>query len=207
MLKKNFKNTNFHELIFLEEELVEFCKDSSGRKDFSNEINNQKKFFNKYKGDESKEYIILFNILKDRIKLVQSISNEQKKSKAFILNVLNQFHINFPINDLLVLNLLDYDKRDLATLEECDVSISNFVIFLYNPELYVKVLSENKLKDYSVNRRAHFIGCVFENYNYPKEFRIKMKEGTLKLIKDSKNPSIGKIYNEILKCNLDKEAE
>jgi len=34
-----------------------------------------------------------------------------------------------------------------------------------------------------------------------------MKEGTLKLIKDSKNPSIGKIYNEILKCNLDKEAE
>jgi len=138
VLKKRFLNTSEYEFLFLEEELIEYCKDSTGMKNFSRIINDRKRWFKNYKVEEVNEYKLLFYMLNNRIHAVKVNDRKSTISKMFIENHLKEFKIDFAIDENLLLKLFDYKNRDIATMEECDVSISNFIFLVYNPVLYCR---------------------------------------------------------------------
>lgn len=200
--KKRFSNMNEYEFLFLEKELVEYCKDSIGMKNFVKIINDRKKWFKKYKDEEVKEYKVLFSILNARVQTIGVNDKRGVDSKTFIENQLKEFKVDFPIDDNLLLKLFDYKNRDIATMEECDVATSNFIFFVNDPMQYVRFFKKYKLADYNINKRAHFIGCILEDYNVPVQIRKRIQIELLNLIQKYKDPSITKIYNDINDCSI-----
>lgn len=201
VLRKTFRNVSEYELLFLENELIEYCRDSLGRVNFEKAITERKQLIAEDESILSREFIVLFELLNHRINNVVVKETDQQKSKEFILNLLADFKVNFTVDEQLLLDLFDYRKRDLAEMEDCDVAITNFVFFVYDPALYVKVLKEHPLPDYDINR-PHFIGCTLENYDDPIQFRRKMRDGLLEFLNAYSGPEIRKIYNDIKNAQL-----
>lgn len=195
VLKNSFENTDTYELIFLEKDLINFCLDSVGKNRFIKKINNKRQFIARNEDQRSKTELLILNILFKRIQQLEFEKKTQIESKMFLLNELQSFKLNFKVDEELASNLFDHKKRNIQTKEVCDVGVSMYVIFIYNPKLYIKVLKQ-KGEIYFPNK------CTIQEYDRAIEYRTKMKSGLLDMLKDTDDENLKIIYNDLNKSNI-----
>jgi len=205
-LKNDFDNIDTYEFIFVERELIEYCKDTIGRDLFFKRMLYHKKHIEKRTDTSVKTELLMLDVLRSRIKSVNVSDQASRVSKSFLEQQLEGLKPDFQINEKVVSELFDRNKRDKATMEVCDVGIAMYIVFIYNPSLYVKVLKESKMVN--DEEKVFFpIKCTLQEYDRSIVLRSKMKKGLIELLGSSVRGDLVKIYNDIKKCNLEGSYE
>lgn len=207
-LKRQFDVTRLENLIFLEEELIEFCKDSIAQVKFIKEMNRQKKAMMMGDQFENKERRVLLTILRNRIaNLSRKASNDQTSIK-FLLDQLEFSRVNFEIDESLLKNRLNFENRGLPYGDEaCDVEFSYYTFFIYDSDLYIKTLANSKV-DNTKSKIFFPVACVLEEESgVPVYVKQKIKKGLLEIIRTKSNGNLyyRNIEEQIEKANLNAE--
>lgn len=203
VLKKRMMNTEVHELIFMENELISLCQDSIGQNLVKKRFEGIKKMMPKMQDSKRITELIALTILRERIELIKPVNETVKTSKLFLKSQLKDFEFNHNLDENLISNLFDENKRDLSTKGQCDVGFSMYVIFIKEPMLYIKVLKENK--KINPDGKIYFpLNCTLKEFDKPESIRMKMKSGLLQFLNSRrKDKDFEEIYLSISKAKVD----
>lgn len=191
-LNNNFSNTDVYELIFMENELIQLCSDTSFKNKFSKKINRYFKFTSdslqncKYFSNK-----LASSILANRIKSTSTKNSIELANKNYLLENLKKFQINRKLTLEDVLYLFDGKNWDLANKEVCDSGIIEYLIFIYNQDLYFKA---KKNKDTAIKFP---VKCILQDYDRNMLFRSQIQNELLKFIDKLKNKDLIKIRIQI----------
>jgi hypothetical protein len=199
-LRSRFSNIDVYELIFLENELISLCQDSIGQDLVVKRLGDLKQSFASMQIFKARTELIALKLLATRIKKCKPNNKDQRDSKKFLESRLQDFKVDFTINEKMVSELFDHKKRDIASKAPCDVGISMYVIFVYDSQLYLKFF-ENK----NANSGIFFpLKCTITEYDRAISIRRKMQKGLLDILESYKgNREFNKVYKDISKAILD----
>lgn len=208
-LKENYSSLNLEYFIFYESELIGCMIDTVYRSKFKGDIKNQIRKIDNSKVDLAKERKIFLNILYNRIKATKVSGKDSTESKSFLLVQLSQFKsLDFPVDRKLLEARLNPKKRGMPFGdEECDIDYSLYVFFLYNPELYLKVITESKI----VNPSGKILfptKCFLEELSYlPIDLKKRTQAQMLKTIANYKGANFDLLRKKIQKADLNAHYE
>lgn len=187
---------NFENYIFIPEELVNFCEDSVGRNLFTKNLNRYVSNISQ-KSSETKEKQVLLTIIHDAVKEVKVLSRNQAASKNFLIKSLSPFLVNFEIDENLLLERFTWSE---SRAETCDIGLSAYVFFCYDPELYIRACEMDKE---SRKQELPFpFDCTLENINIPEAVRRKMRSGILDRLKGQKESKLINIAIAVKEFNV-----
>jgi hypothetical protein len=187
---------NFENYIFIPEELVKFCEDSVGRNLFTKNLNRYVSNISQ-KSSETKEKQVLLTIIHDAVKEVKVLSRNQTASKNFLITSLSPFLVNFKIDENLLLDRFTWSENRAET---CDIGLSAYVFFCYDPGLYIRACEMDKE---SQKQKLPFpFDCTLENINIPEAVRRKMRSGILDRLKGHKESKLISIANAVKEFNV-----
>jgi len=187
---------NFENYIFIPEELVESCEDSVGRKMFAKNLTRYASNMSE-KSQETKEKQVVMTVIHDAVKGIKVLSEDQKLSQNFLLKSLYPFLVNFKIDESLLVDRFTWSE---SRAETCDIGLSLFVFFCYDPGLYIKACEIHK--DLQKQKLPFPFDCTLENSNIPEAVRTKMRSGILDRLKDHKEPKLINIANAVKELNV-----
>jgi hypothetical protein len=188
---------NFENYIFIPEELVKSCEDSVGRNLFTKNLTRYVSNISQ-KSSEAKEKRVLITVVHDAVKEVQALSMDQKTSWSFLITSLSPFLVNFKINENLLLDRFTWSE---SRAETCDIGLSLYVFFCYDPGLYIRACEMHK--DFQKQKLPFPFDCTLENINTPKVFRRKMRLGILDLLEGHQEPKLMSITNAVKEFKVD----
>jgi hypothetical protein len=192
-----------HFYIFLEYEMIKFCSDSSGQAKFDKAIKKTEKDFNSRGEGDQKEYKILFSILNERIKEIKITDSSLVKGKAFIESRLNKYELDFIVNDQLLIERFDFNKRDmLHGYDECSVGKSMYLFLIYDPILYMNVLNKNKAISETGEVFIPFY-CTLQDDGTPLSIRRIMQTNLINLLSKYKDKGLIQLRDQIKNCDLE----
>lgn len=202
--KKNYSRLNLEYFIFYENELIEYTADSVGKVNFKRDVKTQIARINQSSVNETKQRKIFLHTLYSRIQAKVVSSKTLEESKSFLLSQLAQFKsLDFVVNFKLIEERLDPKKRGMPFGdEECDVDYSHFIFFMYNPELYVKVVAESKI----INPTGKMIfptTCFLEELSpFPLELRKSTQAQLIKYVSHYKGKNFEDLRRVIQNADL-----
>jgi hypothetical protein len=203
--KKNYSRLDLEYFIFYEGELVSCMLDTAYRTKFKNDLKNQIKRIQTSSKEESREREVFLNILYRRIEATKTQDKESMDSRSFLLNQLREFKkLDFVPDFQSLENRLDPKKRGLPFGdEECSLDFSLFIFFIYNPELYIKVVTESKIINPSNKKILFPTKCFLEELS-PVSLAVKerTRQELLAILDKYKGAGYDAIRSKIQKADL-----
>ncbi|GCC53322.1 hypothetical protein SanaruYs_35650 [Chryseotalea sanaruensis] len=203
LMKEDFKAISFHKLIFSEIELIEFCKASIGQNQFEKSLSNLKSIQERMTEGNAKEVTVVCNMIYKRVNDVKPYTEEQRKGKMFILDRLNEFQVNFKIDENFLLKRFDSAKRGITQGEdECSPGYSKYIFLIYDPILYKDVMIKNK----SVSQDGVVylpLLCTIEEDDGLMPIRAVMQRELLRLLSNYKDPAFDELKRRIKESELE----
>jgi len=179
------------EFLFSPKELIRLCEDSTGRSSFTRNFIRYAPSNSKNSSVE-KEKKVLVTSLYSQIESIKTDRKAQSESKKYLLDLLIPYLVDFDVDERL---LADRFKWDESRAETCDIENSLYVFFVYDPQLYIKVIKLDK--DLSKNPNPFPFSCTLENPNIPIPIRTNMRRGLLDQIQKYDDPILKNIYHSI----------
>jgi hypothetical protein len=202
-LNKNFKTTSLHYLIFFEPELIEFSQDSNNWNDVIKEIKRQRQNLSTDSESARKERRVFLTLLRNRINKTKVITPAQSERKKLLLEQLQQFKVEFTVDEKLLEDRFNPMNRGLPYGdEECDIEYSLYTFFIYDPMLYVKTMKDNKIANPSGKirfPRACFLG---ELSYVPMAMKKRVQQELLLILNKYKGAEYDIFRNRIKKADL-----
>ena len=202
--KKNYSRLNLEYFIFYERELIGCTLDTVYRAKFKRDIANQIKRIKTSNIDEAKERKVFLNILYSRINETKISGGDSIESKTFLLSQISQFKkLNFSVDYKYWETRLNPKRRGMPFGdEECDVDYSLFIFFVYNPELYLKVITESKVANPS-GKIIFPNKCFLEELSYfPLDIKKRTQTHFLEFISSYKGANFDLLRKKIEKADL-----
>ena len=191
--------------VFLEKEMIEFCGDSIGQAKFDKAFKRTERNTNKTEGD-IQEYKLLYNMLYKRIKSVNVKTNLQKQGKDFLERKLGGYKVDFNIDDKLLLERFDFQRRDIAHgYPECSVGKSMLIFLIYDPILYKNVFVKNK----SISKNGTVFlpfYCTLQDEGTPLSIRKVLQTELVALLSKFNDPELALLMDQIKNCNLEDDT-
>jgi hypothetical protein len=164
------KYINVHNFLFTPNEIIELCKDSVGRRVFEKNI--KQSALSSANTDEGKEQLVLLRLVADGITAVNAKAKDAQEARKYALDVLNSYKGNFTVDVKLIKNRITWSE---ARAETCDLPISSYIFYVYNPELFIQAA---RLDDDLKKSKDPFpYQCTLEDESTPLAIRRKIKEG------------------------------
>lgn len=204
VFESKISRTEFSSLLFLTEELVSICTDTTVRSKFAKYLEDYNGFKRKSPEDE-KEHQLGLHLLYNKISAFDPRDSELLKSREYLLDLLNSYkNIDFEVGSNLILSQLDDTKRDMVNgYDEGTTNESWLIFFSYDPILLKSVLQKNgKTRSWE---KSHIRLCnTFRENSIPILIRQRLKSNIISHLKkyESRDIEIAELIKEFSKCDV-----
>jgi hypothetical protein len=190
--------------LFLENELVVSCNDTSTLSAFRQGLEDLNGYKRKTLNDQ-KEYELSKHLLFQKISNTKPVDKETAKTRDLLLGYLNDSKsINFDVNESLIVSQTDGSKRNLINgYDDGAVSQSWLILFAYNPLLFKTALVNNS-KEKTWRKTGLFLCNTFRENSIPLSIRYQLKENTIAYLQKYriKDNEMESLIKEISDCDI-----